>query len=299
LRSDAVRAVELGRKYEEIWGLKNSTFTVKSGEIAVLVGPNGAGKTTTVKVLTTILKPSKGKAEVLGMDIVKDFKKIRKRIAYLPQGCRIDLNLTPLETIKWSLVARGLSFAEANLQSKKWIELMGLSNCKDRTGWTLSGGEIRRVCVAMALATEAELIFLDEPTAGLDVEARHKTWKILREAIKEGVTILLTTHDMTEAETIADTAILINEGNTLVQETPQKLVKSLPYQYKIIVRKDEFKALSSPDIIDLGDRLILYAKDSKAVETLLSQLNDLTNVLAINRTGLEDAYLRLIHGIKP
>jgi ABC-2 type transport system ATP-binding protein len=293
----AISVAKLGRKYGESWGLKNATFQVKSGELAVLVGPNGAGKTTTVKILTTVLKPSKGKAEVLGLDVLKDHKKVRKRIAYLPQGFEPNLNLTPQEAVKWSLVSRGFSLRDAQLQTRKWIELMGLSDCKDRTGWTLSGGEKRKVAVAMVLATNADVIFLDEPTTGLDVEARHVTWKIIRESISEGATILLTTHNMEEAEILGDTTILINQGKTVIQKTPQSLVKSLPYQYRIAIKKDKAGRFSSyPHAIDLGDRLVVYAKSQKEVKRLISTFNDLTSILSVERVGLEDAYLHFIHG---
>jgi ABC-2 type transport system ATP-binding protein len=293
----AVNATQLGRKYGDSWGLKNSTFTVNQGELVVLVGPNGAGKTTTIKILTTVLKPSKGKAEVLGLDVVKDYKEVRKRIAYLPQGFIPSPNLTPTEAIKWSLVARGFSLTDAKLQARKSVELMGLWGCRNRTGWTLSGGEKRKVAVAMVLATDAEVIFLDEPTTGLDVEARHTTWKIIRESISEGTAILLTTHNMEEAETIGDTVVIINQGKTLTQQTPQSLVKSLPYQYKIIVKKDKTNS-SFSEAIDLGDRLMVYAKSHREVKNVIAGFDNLTSILSVDRVGLEDVYLHFIHGEK-
>lgn len=292
----AISVTNLGRKYGESWGLRDATFRVKRGELAVLVGPNGAGKTTTIKILTTLLKPSKGKAEVLGLDVVKDYRKVRKRIAYLPQGFEPGLNLTPKEAIKWSLVARGFPLTDAKLQTRKWIELMGLQDCRNRTGWTLSGGEKRKVAVAMVLATDADVIFLDEPTTGLDVEARHTTWKIIREGISEGRAILLTTHNMKEAETIGDTAILISQGETLIQKSPRSLVKSLPCQYRITIKKDKASLLSFSDAIDLGDRLMVYAKSHKEVKRFISKFDDLTGILSVDRVGLEDAYLHFIHG---
>lgn len=292
----AINATQLGRKYGESWGLKNSTFQVKQGQLAVLVGPNGAGKTTTVKILTTVLKPSKGKAEVLGFDVVKDYKKIRKSIAYLPQGFEPNPNLTPKEAVKWSLVARGFSLKDAEFQAGKWIDLLGLKDCRDRTGWTLSGGEKRKVAVAMVLATNADVIFLDEPTTGLDVEARHTTWKIIRESVSQGAAILLTTHNMNEAETIGDTVILINRGETIIQKTPQNLVKSLPYRYRITVKKGEADTSSFSDAIDLGDRLMIYAESQKEMRQLISKFNDLTSILSVDNVSLEDVYLHFIHG---
>jgi ABC-2 type transport system ATP-binding protein len=291
----AVVSNELGKKYGDKWGLTNATFTVKKGELAVIVGPNGAGKTTTIKILTTILRPSKGNAEVLDMNILKDHKEIRKRIAYLPQGFEINRNLTPLESIKWNLVLRGFSLSDAKLQAKKWIELMNLWSCRNRTGWTLSGGQRRKVTVAMVLATEADVVFLDEPSVGLDVEARHITWRVIRKTVEMGVTIILTTHNMKEAETIADVAILINKGETVIEDEPQRLINSLPNRYRVIVRKNCLTDTSSSQAIDLGDRIILYVKSYRKVKRILSNLNDLTGVISVEKVGLEDAYLHFIY----
>ena len=291
----ALEAIELGKKYGDIWGLKNSTFSVNRGELAVLVGPNGAGKTTTVRLLATILKPTKGKASVLGMDLVSEYKEIRKKIAYLPQDFGPYRDLTPMEAVMWSLVARGWPLTDARTQAKYWIELMGLWDSRNKTCWTLSGGQRRRVVVAMVLATEADLIFLDEPTTGLDVEARHSAWKAIREIVKEGTTILLTTHNMEEAETIADTVILINQGKTLVQGSPSRLVDSLPYKHRIVAKKADKMDVDLKNFIDLGDRLIAYARDYEEAKDLVSKLSDFTSVLSIDRVGLEDAYLYLVN----
>jgi ABC-2 type transport system ATP-binding protein len=289
-------AEDLGRKFGETWGIKSMSLALERGKLAVLVGPNGSGKTTTVRILTTILKPSKGSAEVLGMDILTDFKKIRKRIAYLPQGYQINRNLTAAESIKWNLVARGASLSEANLETKNWIEKMGLEHYKDRSCWTLSGGERRRVAVAMILATNADLIFLDEPTTGLDVEACYATWKIVRDSLKSGATVLLTTHNMKEAETIADTAIFIKEGENLTNDNPQKLIDSLPSKYRITIKKEALQNQCVKQSIDIGDKLVIYAKDQGEIKEFLSKFHDLSSIASVNKVGLEDVYLHLIKG---
>jgi ABC-2 type transport system ATP-binding protein len=291
-----VAAEGLGRKFGETWGLKRMSLALERGKLAILVGPNGSGKTTTVRILATILKPSKGSAKVLGMDILTDFKKIRKRIAYLPQGYQINRNLTAAESIKWNLVARGASFSEANQETRKWVEKMGLEQYKDRSCWTLSGGERRRVAVAMVLATNADLIFLDEPTTGLDVEACYATWRIIRDSLKSGATVLLTTHNMKEAETLADTAIFIKEGENLISDNPQKLMDNLSSKYRITIKKEALQNRYVKQSIDLGDKLVVYAKDQNEIKDFLSECHDLTGIASVNRVGLEDVYLHLIKG---
>jgi ABC-2 type transport system ATP-binding protein len=291
----AISTTKLCKKYGSNWGLKRSTFKVKRGELAVLVGPNGVGKTTTVRILTTFTKPSDGKAEVLGMDVTRDYKNIRKMIAYLPQGFEVNNNLTPIESVKWSLVAKGCRLSDAKSRSKKWMQMMGLEKCQNRVGWTLSGGEKRKVAVSMTLAADAEVVFLDEPTTGLDVEARHIIWKIIRELVSNGTTVLLTTHDMEEGETIADSAVLMNHGETVSQNTPQNLVDVLPYQYRVTIEKDGLGEVKLPEAIDLGDRLIIYAQSDEEARSLMADLSDESMILSVGKVGLEDAYLYLVN----
>ncbi len=292
-----VETKDLGRRYGDTWGLRDASFTVEKGEMAVLAGPNGAGKTTTIRILTTFLKPSKGWANVLGMDVVKDYKSIRRRVSYLPQEYEVSNDLTPMEAVMWNLVARGWPISRARDHAKKWLELMGIWELRKRTCWNLSGGEKRRVSVAMVLATEADLIFLDEPTVGLDVEIKHSVWKAIREIISQGASIVLTTHNMDEAETIADKVVMVDQGKTIIQEQPRKLVGSLPYRYRVVVGKSEKLADSSlGEFIDLGDRLIIYARERGEAVRLVDELSLVTNIYSMSEVGLEDAYLYIIKG---
>ncbi|RLF02629.1 MAG: ABC transporter ATP-binding protein [Thermoprotei archaeon] len=289
----AVEAVGLGRRYGKVWGLRNATFMVKRGELVVLVGPNGAGKTTTIKILTTNLRPSKGRATVLGFDVMKEYREVRRKIAYMPQDFTIGWDHTPFEALTWNLVARGWPISDAKAQARRWLELVGLWECRDRPIRTLSGGQKRRATVAAVLATEADVMFLDEPTAGLDVEVRHKVWRAIRETLANGASILLTTHDMGEAETIGDRVVLIDKGITVAEGKPYELVRTLPYEYRIVVGK--FEGLEGfANLIDLGDRAVIYAESYGEMVRLVEELGRVTVIHLVGRVGLEDAYLRLV-----
>ena len=291
-----IEAVDLGRRYGGKWGLRKASFTVEEGCIAILLGPNGAGKTTTIKILTTLLKPSVGYASVLGYDVVDGYKMIRRRIAYLPQDCSVDRNWTPMEAIKWFLVARGFSISNAHEEAVYWLRETGLWDVRNTTVWRLSGGMARRVLVAMVLATDADLIFLDEPTTGLDVESRYAVWRILRELVGMGKTILLTTHDMKEAEMIADEVIMIGDGETLMSGDPRSMLASSLYKYRVVVEDVEGSFDGGFEFLDLGDRKILYARDMDDATNILEMLS-VNGSVKIERVGLEDIYFHIIRGV--
>ena len=213
----------------------------------------------------------------------------------MPQEFSIGWDHTPWEVLTWELVARGWSIRDAKNQARRWLKTIGLWNVKDKPLRTLSGGQRRRATIATILATEAEVFFLDEPTVGLDVEIRHVVWKVIREVVKERKSIILTTHDMKEAQTIADKVILINKGVTIATSEPMKLIQKLPYEYRIIVRKSGL-VKAGKDCIDLGDRLIIYAKNYREMLEIVAEVSKHTGIYLVDRVGLEDAYLKIIRG---
>ena len=289
-----VCAVDLGKRYGKVWGLRSATFSFRKGEVGVLLGPNGAGKTTTVKILATLLKPSKGKATVLGYDVVRDYKRIRKLISYMPQEGAVDRNWTPLEAVMWFLVARGWSLGDAKQEAKAWLERLGLWDRRNDVCWKLSGGQQRRVLVAMCLAASSELIMLDEPTVGLDAESRYEVWKVLRSTVREGATVLMTTHNMEEAEMLADSVVLLREGTVAAQGSPKELLAKLPYDYKIVVENSGLEALPYKTL-NVGDRSVVYVREDE-LEQLVAELSAKVKVFSVKPVGLEDAYLYLTGG---
>ena len=290
----SVVADSLAKKYPNgVWGTKNVSFEAKKGEITVLLGPNGAGKTTTVGMLATLLKPTKGDARILGYSTRKDVWKVRENIALCPQDIRVDSNWSPWNAIKGYLMIRGSSKEEIKEIAERYLRHLDLWNVKDRPAIQLSGGQRKRIAVAMVLASGAPVIFLDEPTSGLDVEARYVVWKSLREEASKGKTILLTTHDMKEAEILGDYIVMISKGISVASGTPEELRVRIPYTHKVVVKGA--KKLPRKEDIDLGDRKIIYAESREEGIELVEKIDAAS--VSIEETSLEDTYLYIVGGV--
>jgi len=296
---DAIIAEGLGRVYRgSVWGIRDVSFRVGGGSLTVLLGPNGAGKTTTVKVLTTILKPTRGSAYVMGYDVVRDVWEVRRRVALCPQDVRVDPNWTPWEAVKGYLLTRGWGISDAEREAKVWLEELELWEVRNRISTHLSGGQRKRIAVAMVLATNADVMFLDEPTSGLDVEGRYKVWRALRTVIKNGGTILLTTHDMKEAELISDKVILISKGKVVAEGGGEALISTLPYRHTVIARGVRNNSLSTDPcrLVNLEDRLVIYAESKSKALSIASSIE--AESVTISEVGLEDAYIYLTRGFR-
>jgi len=252
-----------------------------------VLGPNGAGKTTTIGMLATILRPTRGRGLVLGYDVVGDVWRVRRLIALMPQECRVDYNWTPLETVKWYLVMRGLSRRDAERQARVWLERLGLWECRNRTGWALSGGQRRKTIVAAILASEAPVVFLDEPTAELDVESRYSIWSAVRSAAEEGRTVILTTHDMREAEMLADHVVLISRGRVLVEGDPKTLIDRIPYRYRVVLWGAGLAP--SEDCISVSGTMVCYADTWEEAAALARSAG--ASKAVVEKVGLEDVYI--------
>ncbi|OAB57898.1 multidrug ABC transporter ATP-binding protein [Leptolyngbya valderiana BDU 20041] len=194
------------------------SLTIRRGELFALLGPNGAGKTTMISIICGLVTPSAGRVTVDGYDILGDFREVRQRIGLVPQELHIDMFETVLDTVRFSRGLFGLAPDEALIE--QLLEDLSLWDKRDNRLMTLSGGMKRRVMIAKALAHEPELLFLDEPTAGVDVELRRGMWDLIGRLRASGVTIVLTTHYIEEAEQMADRVGVINRGQLIeVDET--------------------------------------------------------------------------------
>jgi len=208
--------------------LKSVNLNIKKGEIFAMLGPNGAGKTTLISIICGIVKPSSGKVTIDNFDIIDDYRETRSRIGLVPQELTLEQFETVFNNVSYS---RGLYGKKPDPQHiEKILKQLSLWDKKDQRLRQLSGGMKRRVLIAKALSHEPSILFLDEPTAGVDVELRQDMWKIVEELRATGVTIILTTHYIEEAEAIADRVAVINQGEIIVVEDKKELIKKMGHK---------------------------------------------------------------------
>ncbi|MFA4661753.1 ATP-binding cassette domain-containing protein [Pyrococcus kukulkanii] len=222
----AIEVKDLVKKYGDFTAVKGISFKVKKGEIFAFLGPNGAGKTTTVHVLTTLLKPTSGKAIVAGHDVVKEPMEVRKKIGIVFQDPSVDRELTAYENMYIHGRIYGLGGRELKEKIERLLKFVELWKFKDRPVKYFSGGMQRRLEIARALLHEPEILFLDEPTIGLDPQTRARIWDYIKTMKEEhDMTIFLTTHYMDEAEQLADKIAIIDHGKIIAEGTAEELKK--------------------------------------------------------------------------
>jgi ABC-2 type transport system ATP-binding protein len=213
---------------QTVEALRGMDLTVHSGEIYALLGPNGAGKTTTLAILTTLLLPTSGSAQVVGFDVVADAAQVRRHIGVTFQEIILDQDLTGRHVLDFHGQLYGLPAADRRARIRELAELVELGDVLDRQVKGYSGGMKRRLELARGLMTRPQLLFLDEPTQGLDPHNRHGIWRYIRRLRDEmGVTLLLTTHYMDEAETLADRVGIVDHGQMVTEGTPAALVAQM------------------------------------------------------------------------
>ena len=266
--------------------LKNVNLQIKKGEIIALLGPNGAGKTTLISIICGIVTPSSGKVTVENFDIIEDYRETRSRIGLVPQELTLELFETVFNNVSYS---RGLNGKKPNPKHiEKILKDLSMWDKKDLRLRQLSGGMKRRVLIAKALSHEPSILFLDEPTAGVDVELRRDMWKVVEDLRKTGVTIILTTHYIEEAEAIADRVAVINQGEIIVIDETKELLKKMGQKKLSVYLQSEISEI--PD--SLSKYNLEIGKDNKTVEytyDVNSESTGITNLLK----DLKDAGLKL------
>ena len=284
--------------------LKTVDLEINRGEILALLGPNGAGKTTLISTICGIISPSSGFVTVDGFDIISDFRKTRSMIGLVPQ----ELTLGAFDTV-WGTVrfSRGLFGAKRDdVYLEQLLKDLSLFDKKDSEIRALSGGMKRRVLIAKALSHQPKVLFLDEPTAGVDVELRKDMWKIVNKLRKQGVTIILTTHYIEEAEEIADRVGVISNGELLLVEKKDELMQSLGKKQLVIDLKEPVKQIPSSleeyniELNDSGTQISYTYVVKDATADVSEILNKITNSglllkdLKVEQSSLEDIFVDLV-----
>ena len=255
--------------------LKNINLNIKKGEIFAMLGPNGAGKTTLINIICGIVKPTYGKVSVEGFDIIDDYKETRTRIGLVPQELTLEQFETVFNNISYS---RGLYGKKSNPSHiEKVLKQLSLWDKKDLILRQLSGGMKRRVLIAKALSHEPQILFLDEPTAGVDVELRQEMWKVVQSLRETGVTIILTTHYIEEAEAIADRVGVINQGEIIIVEKKKELLKKMGNKKLIVELQNELieipDSLKKYNLVIGNNKMSLnYTYDLKEKQTGITNL---------------------------
>lgn len=303
LAGPALAIKDLVKFYGPLKALKGIDLTLDKGEVFGLLGPNGAGKSTTINIITGLAKATSGQVAVFGYDVVKDYRKSRQLIGLSPQ----EVNLDRYFSIRQSLIFQGgyygLAKKQAEYRADELLELFGLFDKRDLIYLKLSGGLKRRVLIAKALIHSPPILILDEPTAGLDVELRHHLWRYLTELNQKGITILLTTHYIEEAQEMCGRVAIINEGRIVALDTVANLIESLEDGSMVIklikpVAPLE-KLLVGPEVelADGGCTIIVRGKErAKLASQVLKVLNDYQAEISeidLRQGNLEDVFVKL------
>jgi ABC-2 type transport system ATP-binding protein len=225
---DAIVAEDLRKRYKDIQALDGVSFSVREGEVFALLGPNGAGKSTAVRTLTTLTQPDSGRALVAGEDVIRHPNRVRRSIGYVAQDSGVDWEATGRENLLLQGRIHAMAGAPLRVRVDELLELVGLREAADRVARTYSGGMKRRLDIAIGLVHRPRVLFLDEPTTGLDPEARVALWaEVERLAQQESLTILLTTHYLEEADRLAERVAIMSQGKIVVEGTPEELKANL------------------------------------------------------------------------
>jgi ABC-2 type transport system ATP-binding protein len=224
----AIVAEDLRKRYKQVQALDGLSFVVREGEVFGLLGPNGAGKSTTVRVLTTLTRPDAGRAIVAGEDVVRHPNRVRRAIGYVAQDSGVDPEATGRENLMLQGRIHGMSGAPLRRRVDELLELVGLADAAERVSRGYSGGMKRRLDIAIGLVHRPRVLFLDEPTTGLDPEARAGMWvEVERLAAQESLTIVLTTHYLEEADRLAQRVAIVSRGRIVVEGEPEELKRGL------------------------------------------------------------------------
>ena len=301
MTQDMIVAKNLTKKYEDFVAVDGINFTVKRGEAFGLLGPNGAGKSTTMRMIASTSQRTSGDLEILGKDPNKKGPEIRAHLGVVPQQDNLDFELKVWE----NLYIYGRYFGLARKFVKAKIEeLLAFAQLEDKRNVktdALSGGMKRRLTIARALVNEPEILMLDEPTTGLDPQARHVLWDRLFRLKEQGVTLVITTHYMDEAEQLCDRLIVMDKGKIMAEGSPAQLIKDYSSREVLEVRFGSSRNAEVAEQIGsvgdrievLPDRILVYSEDGEESLAKIGKLGLEPLTSLVRRSSLEDVFLRL------
>lgn len=295
----AIEAVNVTKKYKGSlnFAISNISLNIEPGRIFTLLGRNGAGKTTFVRICATQLLPSSGTIKIFENDLIKDTEIIRNNISIVPQEGRPLRALTPWDHVYYWLRIRGVDKHESRTRTERVLKEFELYDVRNRLAMYLSGGMKQKVLVAMAMAAESKLLFLDEPTIGLDPVSRRQIWKAIKEKKGNGTTILLTTHYMDEAEVLSDDIVIIDKGIVISQGTIADIRKNIKENIKIEISKsgvneDELKSYGT--IVEGGTETIKLFTFESNIQELSAIAIKKNLIFKVSPITLDDVFVSLV-----
>jgi ABC-2 type transport system ATP-binding protein len=296
---NAVEAVEVTKKYKgsSTFAIKNISLDIEPGRIFTLLGRNGAGKTTFVRICATQLLPTSGTVKIFENDLIKDTEKIRNYISVVPQEGRPLRALTPWDHVYFWLRIRGVNKYESAIRSRKILQEFELYDVRNKLAMYLSGGMKQKILVAMAMATESKLLFLDEPTIGLDPVSRRQIWKAIKEKKESGTTILLTTHYMDEAEVMSDDIVIIDKGVVISKGTLSDIRKNIKENIKIEISKfgvDSEVLKSYGTVVDTGTNILKLLTFESNIQELSAIALKKNFFFKVSPITLDDVFVSLV-----
>jgi ABC-2 type transport system ATP-binding protein len=301
----AVEVEDLHKIYPGgVKALNGVSFKVSKGEVYSLLGPNGAGKTTTMKIIATLLKPTSGRAMVMGIDVTSNPDSVRKIIGYVPQDLSADDELTGIENVVLQARLYGIPKDKAVKRARELLEMVGLGEAANRLVKSYSGGMRRRLELAMGLVNEPELLILDEPTLGLDVQSKLSLWEHIERLKKEKkVTILMTTHYMDEADKLSDRIAIIDRGKIVAEGSPQELkakvggdvimIKISSDPLKVVEKLRMIDGVRGVDVIEGNIRIKVNVAETMLPEILkvLGSVDGRIESISITRPTLDQVFI--------
>lgn len=294
----SVKIQNLTKSFNQFTVVDGISFEVKKGECLGILGPNGAGKTTTLRMLLGLSKPDGGEIEVLGHRLPEDVKAMRRQVGVVPQLDNLDVDFTVAENLKTYATYFGMKGADSSGRIDELLEFAALKDRAKSHVESLSGGMKRRLTLARALINDPDLLILDEPSTGLDPQARQMIWQRLRSLLNSGRTLIITTHYMEEAQRLCDRILLIDHGKILDMGTPNELIKKHiePHVFEVHgsglrAWEEECESLPLARYEMVGETLFCYSEDDKNITDKLLEKDDLE--FLHRRANLEDVFLKL------